>query len=310
MTIRNLIFEGGGVKGVAYLGALRVLDEQGILAGIDRVAGTSAGAITALLLGLGYTVDEIQHEVQTLDFKRFLDDSWGVVRDTERLLEDYGWYKGDAFLQWARDRVAQKMGNPDATFLQCGQAGLRKMFFVGANLASHEVEVYSAETTWDMPVARAVRISMSIPLFFEAVKGPGYNLRVDGGLLWNYPVQLFDNPRYYRRGEGLPGEAAWGPNPQTLGLKLDSAREIARARKQNGPDLVPINDFFDYAKHLVATIMDMQNALHLKSHDSERTVYIDSLGVGATDFDLSDKKKAELVESGRKAMAAYLKLDV
>ena len=43
---RNLVFEGGGVKGIAYAGAVAVLEDKGILPGIRRVAGTSAGAIS------------------------------------------------------------------------------------------------------------------------------------------------------------------------------------------------------------------------------------------------------------------------
>ena len=50
---KNLVFEGGGVKGIAYVGALEVLDREGILKDIKRVAGTSAGAMVAVLIGLG-----------------------------------------------------------------------------------------------------------------------------------------------------------------------------------------------------------------------------------------------------------------
>ena len=55
---RNLVFEGGGVKGIAYVGALEVLDQEGILKDIKRVAGTSAGAMVAVLVGLGYSAAE------------------------------------------------------------------------------------------------------------------------------------------------------------------------------------------------------------------------------------------------------------
>lgn len=52
---RNLVFEGGGVKGIAYVGALGVLEERKITLNIERIGGTSAGAINAILLGLGFT---------------------------------------------------------------------------------------------------------------------------------------------------------------------------------------------------------------------------------------------------------------
>jgi len=83
---RNLIFEGGGVKGIAYVGALEVLTEKGILETVSRVAGTSVGAINAILLGLGFSPEEARRILFSLDFKAFMDDSWGVVRDSQRLV--------------------------------------------------------------------------------------------------------------------------------------------------------------------------------------------------------------------------------
>ena len=91
---RNLVFEGGGVKGIAYVGATEVLEKKGILPSIARVGGTSAGAINALLVGLNYSPTETKQILSQLDFQSFLDDEWGVIRDTNRLLTDYGWYTG------------------------------------------------------------------------------------------------------------------------------------------------------------------------------------------------------------------------
>jgi NTE family protein len=72
---QNLVFEGGGVKGIAYAGALQVLEAKGILNDIRRVGGASAGAINAVLVGLNYTLTEVESILKTLDFKRFMDDS-------------------------------------------------------------------------------------------------------------------------------------------------------------------------------------------------------------------------------------------
>ena len=100
---KNLVFEGGGVKGIAYVGALEVLDKEGILKNIKRVAGTSAGAMVAVLVGLNYTTTEISEILWDLNFKNFLDDNFGMVRDIDRLINEYGWYKGDFF----RDKMAE-----------------------------------------------------------------------------------------------------------------------------------------------------------------------------------------------------------
>ncbi len=86
-NFKNLVFEGGGVKGIAYVGALDVLIEKEILKDIERVGGTSAGAINAILVGLGFSQEETKDILWSLDFKKIMDDSWGVVRDVKRLID-------------------------------------------------------------------------------------------------------------------------------------------------------------------------------------------------------------------------------
>jgi NTE family protein len=59
---RNLVFEGGGVKGIAYVGAMQILEQRGILKDVVRVGGASAGTINALIFALGFDVRE-QHDI-------------------------------------------------------------------------------------------------------------------------------------------------------------------------------------------------------------------------------------------------------
>lgn len=321
---RNLVFEGGGVKGIAYLGALEVLEEKGILGAISRVGGTSAGAITALLVGLGYTRAEIDTQVRALDFKKLLDDSFGMVRDTDRLLKEFGWYKGDYFRDWAGKRIAAKTGNSESTFgdvaARKGNKGFRDLYFMGTNLSTGYSEVFSAEHTPRMCIADAVRISMSIPLFFAAKRSMRGDVYVDGGVLDNYPVKLFDRAKYVESNSHIPdyyekhnkaltrakqGNSPYVFNEETLGFRLDSAAEIALFRDQAEPATEKIDDFFDYVKALVKTIMNAQEGVHLHGDDWQRTIYIDTLGVSTTDFNLSDKTKAALVSSGRKGALNY-----
>ena len=70
-NFKNLVFEGGGVKGIAYGGALDALNAMNALQGIERVAGTSAGAITATLLALGYTSSEVSDIISTTKIKNY-----------------------------------------------------------------------------------------------------------------------------------------------------------------------------------------------------------------------------------------------
>lgn len=319
---KNLVFEGGGVKGIAYVGALRHLQDLGILDDIERVGGTSAGAINAVLLSLGYTPDETRDILSKLDFKNFMDDSWGVARDTRRLIKKFGWYRGKFFRDWIGKRIKKKTGNPFSTFNDFHNAGYKDLYLVATNISTGYYKVYSYEHTPKYRVCDAVRLSMSIPLFFKARRDDRDDVFVDGGVLANYPIKLFDRkkyagrttrdavtPPYYTRINRTRPDAssAYCYNKQTLGFRLDSREEIAMFRDGAEPPHADIEDFFDFSVALINTYMNVQNNAHLHSDDWQRTVYIDSLGVGTTDFDINDERKKALEESGVKGVKEYFK---
>jgi NTE family protein len=193
---KNLVFEGGGVKGIAYIGAMQVLKEKGVLDNIKRVGGTSAGAINATMFALGYDIAEQRRILKKMDFNNFMDDSWGMMRDTERLVEKFGWYKGDFFHDWISGLINKKLRSPNATFRDLQAAGRPALYVYGTNLSTRFGEVFSVEHTPTTRIADAVRISMSIPLFFAAFRNIRNDVYVDGGLLNNFPVKLFDRDKY------------------------------------------------------------------------------------------------------------------
>ena len=325
---KNLVFEGGGVKGIAYVGALEVLDREGILNDIERVAGTSAGAMVAVMVALRYTAEEMRQVLESLNFKDFKDSSKGILRDTIRLLKNYGWYKGDFFRNLMAKLIEKKTGNGEITFEQLEETGkYRKLYLVGADLTTGLSKIFSAsnQETKTVKVADAARISMSIPLFFAAVRGGQDNKHVfvDGGLLDNYTVKTFDRQNYLAdvnnarrteyyekinekfRMQRSTSKNEYVYNKETLGFRLDAKEDIDMflTHKENFNE---INGFFDYTKALVTTLIDFQTNNHLHSDDWQRTVYIDTLGVRAIDFDIPKEKKDELVASGKLYTEAYL----
>lgn len=324
---RNLVFEGGGVKGIAYIGAMQVLEAKGILNMIQRVGGTSAGAINATLFALGFSIAEQRTILKKLDFKKFMDDDIGVIRDTDRLLNKFGWHKGKFFHKWISQHIKKKLGNPNATFEHLKAANKPDLYVYGTNLSTRFGEVFSVEHTPKTRIADAVRISMSIPLFFAAVRNAREDVYVDGGMLNNYPVKLFDRKKYiapanapkmaketdYYKKENKrflkksPSSSPYVYNKETLGFRLDSKQEIGVFRYGAEPVHHEVEDFMDYIKALVATMMENQANLHIHSDDWHRTVYIDTIGVKTTDFKLSDAKKQKLEESGKKGTTEYFK---
>jgi NTE family protein len=325
---KNLVFEGGGVKGIAYVGAMEVLESKKILDKIERVGGTSAGAINAALFALGFSNAETLKILKKLDFNNFMDDSWGFVRDAKRLVEDYGWYKGDFFHDWISKLINNKLGSPHATFKDLREANRPDLYVYGTNLSTHFGEIFSIVHTPSTRIADAVRISMSIPLFFAAFKNARKDVYVDGGVLNNFPVKLFDREKYlssppskansdqarpYYVEENKkflanrPNSSPYIYNKETLGFRLDTKQEIGVFRDGAEPSHVKINDFFDYIKELMITIIDAQATTHLHSDDWHRTIYIETLGVGTTDFNIPDAMKNKLKQSGKNCAEEYFK---
>lgn len=330
MTVqfRNLCFEGGGVKGIAYVGAMQILEQRGYLKEIRRVGGTSAGAINALLFALGYSNQEQRDILVSTDFKKFMDNSFLITNDITRLIKEYGWNKGDFFLKWIGDLVEKKLGNRKATFKDLKISGRPELHVIGTNLSTGYLEVFSIERHENMALVDAVRISMSIPLFFAAVKyGPSENTYVDGGVILNYPVKLFDREKYidmtseseaarsvdyYNRENSIfllnqPDRSPYVYNKQTLGIRLDTQEEIGLFRYGETGSTNKIENFIDYAGALVSAAMNAQENYHLHSDDWQRTIYINTLDVKTTDFKLKNEKKLALINEGIKGTEEYFK---
>src|SRR6185295_16061438 len=146
---RNLVFEGGGIKGLAYGGALEVLDEQRILDKIERVAGTSAGSITAMLVALRYSPREIRRFLVDLDFRELED---GGATGIFRLFTRYGYYRGDTYLELMRCLVAAKAGRRNATFRDLHDHGFLDLHVFSTDLNKTDVREFSFEKSPDFEV--------------------------------------------------------------------------------------------------------------------------------------------------------------
>lgn len=292
--LRNLALEGGGVKGLVYPGALQVMQAEGILPKIENVAGTSAGSIVAALIALGYTPEQMQALMLDLDFRQFEDGS--PLGGPERFFSRFGWFKGDYFLEWMQCRVKEQTGNPNATFadLHKNRPKFKELFVLSTDLSRRRSQVFSFDTSPDLPVAQAVRASMSIPLFFEGYSiddslfgetGEKQDLFVDGGVLDNYPIELFDRN---------------GVNPRTIGLFLVNTKAPANADHR-------IDSFPEYARNLFEALLNVQvNAFNNSPDDQKRTIQINDLGVGTTDFSLSNEMKCKLIQQGVIDTCKYL----
>lgn len=278
----NLVFEGGGIKGLAYGGALQVLSDQNILPNITSVAGTSAGSITAMLVALRYTPEQIRELLVKLDFRQLEDGgSTGIFRIFRR----YGFYRGDAYLDLMRCLVEGKTGEKRSTFRDLHDKGFLDLRVFSTDLNRGNVRELSYEKSPDFEVALAVRMSGSFPLFFASIEDQRKTF-VDGGVVLNYPVNAFDGEQ--------------GLNPATLGFILTNTSSPPPVRK--------IDDILTYGKGLFETLLSAQVVgLEHDPANLERTVVLNDLGISTLDFDLTPKQKQELIDQGAECTCNYLR---
>ncbi|SET91837.1 patatin-like phospholipase family protein [Hymenobacter actinosclerus] len=342
---RNLVMEGGGIRGIAYGGALAELERQGQLRELRRVGGTSAGAIQAALLAVGYAPAEIIGIVNELPVQRLNDGQYIFIGGGARLLKQYGWYRGDAFTTLLAELVGRQTQRPDLTLGELHELAqqqptrYRDLYTTGTNLTRQCVQVFSYETHPHLRVADAVRISMSIPLYFRAVlldaatgqvvaqpaKVQAVEVLVDGGLLANYPLDLFDHPRYLsapapaaptalvassavaKKDAARPDSAARFRNPETLGLRLDRPEQVAVDTQPGGrARLAPyaIQDLGSYIGALYTVALENLNPTH--ASDWPRTVSISTVGFNPKIKRLSAQQKQQLMDSGAAGVREFM----
>ncbi|PVD30272.1 hypothetical protein C0Q70_09536 [Pomacea canaliculata] len=191
----NLVFEGGGMKGIGYCGAIRYLEELEIMHQIKNFAGTSVGALVAVLLAMGCSSKDMECYLKEDIKATFYDASCGVLSIIPNLLCLHGWHTGTGIYEWLGRKLDEKMGSPDATFMEMYHYLHKGVCIVVTNLTHMTTEYCHAKTTPDMPIRLAVRMSMAIPGLFQPVKYTiqgRTNVYVDGGLLCNYPIHSYD----------------------------------------------------------------------------------------------------------------------
>lgn len=294
MKIKNLALKGGGVKGIAYVGALRELNNAGLFSGIERVAGTSVGSLLAGMICAGYSVDEIENLLKNqFDLRKFKN---GL--NPFQIFKKYGIYSGNYILDFIHAFLKKSPKNlpVNVTFRQMRAAGCRDLFVFACDLNLHTIVEFSYDKTPDVVVAEAIRASMSIPLFFKAWQfrdsKPNKHIFVDGGIAFNYPLAFFDNERF-----------APGPdyiNEHAYGLYLyDKSRDIDVDLRFSQPS--------KFLKQLMETLMNTQNIdIGFETAEGNRSIRIDGLGIPGTDFNLSIDDMNNLIQSGSDCAKSFL----
>lgn len=307
----DLVLEGGAVWGTALVGALCVLEERGYVP--QNIAGTSAGAIVASLLAAGYKATEIRDIMFRQNFSTFADPTWEsklpLIGIPVTIWKHLGIHKGDVLLRQLREKLAAKGVR---TFKDLIHPEFKndpkykyRLQVVASNITDRRLLVLPRDAATlgvdpdNLEVALAVRMSMSIPIFFKPMRMRNKQARrtvlvTDGSMLSNFPVWLFD-------AEGTP---EW----PTFGLRLVEEKpqeamlhNLTEQRLRTG-----LGGIIDFATNLLHTMMDAHDRMYLESDTFVRTITIPTMGVPSTNFNMAPSAIDTLYKSGRNSAEEFL----
>ncbi|WP_209325673.1 patatin-like phospholipase family protein [Brevibacterium renqingii] len=312
MATTDLVLEGGGAKLPGLVGAVESLAAAGY--DFHRIAGTSAGAIVGALAASGISADEVRRRVFEQDFAEFEDLSpafritpW--LGKVQGLLFHKGMYLGDALRDFLAETLAEQGVRTwgDLRLPDPGSAIPPERSYRLVVIVSDVSRGRMLRLPWDyedslgveadgQSVAEAVCASAASPFFFRprslparpSTAGGASVLGADGGLLSNFPVDVFD------RKDSRP--ARW----PTFGVMLSARRTPAAQWRPNAST-------FEYARSLLSTMLNAHDRRHIDDPSvTERTIFVDTTGHSSTDFDLSAAAKHDLIASGRTAGEKFL----
>jgi NTE family protein len=301
----DLVLEGGGVKGIALVGAISVLEERGYE--FKRIAGTSAGSVVGALVAAGIKAGELERIMREVDYLKFQDGGLPerlLVGKIASLLARCGIYRGDYLRTWLdgilegkEKRTFADMPYEDDADHPVPEEKRSRLVVMTSDLS----EGCLRRLPWDydrygldragQKVADAVRASMSIPFFFRPVRlpvaGGSKAWLVDGGMLSNFPIDVFDSPTT--------------PRWPTFGIKLSAQPDAAQGlvNRIKGP--------VSMTRAMVDTATGFYDRMHVDSSDAvDRTIFIDTGKISATNFGLSPEDRDQLYENGRRAAVKFL----
>ncbi len=338
--IQYLVFEGGGVRGSAYGGVVDELARAGVLASVQHVAGTSIGAIAAMLVALGYTPLEMNQVLYGANFADFLEHGkpWPITPEfIVRGKQYWSIFTGDGnslspgklLNEWLEERVAKKLGSKFATFRDLTklamsadgrQAGFKQLHIHVTNLSKTQAEMFNYLTKPDVPIALAVRMSATFPGVFGPLglcekiecEEKGHAHATSKACTTDNVSKYGDGgitknlaADYFNKREFLPEGYDFtnnGANPAVLAVKIDTAEEMGLLWSNINPR--PIKGFKDYGMALLDAVQSQHTDIYTQF--SLNVIQVYDQGVDTLKFDLNRDDKKKLIASGFDTTSEWL----
>jgi predicted acylesterase/phospholipase RssA len=268
----TLILSGGGIKGIAFIGCIKYLDEIKLINNFKTYVGSSVGSLTALLLCIGYRYDELQSMFFGIDLLKFM--QYNVTE----LFTKLGIDDGKEFIRLIRVIMKQKINKLDISFKELYKLTGKRLVITGSDITNCKECCFDYIETPDMSVIDAIRISISFALFFTPIE---YNniVYIDGAILDPYPIRYSEDI------------------DKTLGLLIhDIDVKYKNANKNMTNFLMSIIKSFAY------------RMINLSAKDYEKNTVIISLNDNtfAMDFEITNELKEKYIEIGYNSTKQFM----
>ena len=263
--VKNLVLSGGSMKGLAYIGMIKCIEEYNIVKKIDNFIGTSIGACVCFCLLIGFTYEELYDVFINLDINKARNIN---VDNILNFGTTYGVDNGEKIVKILKVFLKKKLQVNSITFSELYEKTQKNITIIGSCLNTTSVEYFNLKNNPNMDVIDALRISISIPLFFTPVIYEN-KYYVDGALTNNYPIDICVNN-----------------NKETLGVVLTS----------NTYTYTEINSIDNYLISIINTNFVHQDKEKIKKyHDITIDLEIEC---NSFDFSLSTDIKKDIINQG------------
>jgi NTE family protein len=283
-TIKKIIFSGGGVKGISYIGVIKCLDELrnsgDVIFDINEVCCVSIGSFVGLLYVLGYTYTELYDEIMSVNINDMKDFK------IKNFVTKYGLDNGKTFTRWIERLIIKRGFSKDITLKQIWNKLGVNFRIVVANINKYKLEIFDYRTNPNLKVTKAIRMSTSIPFVFCAEKYNGC-IYVDGGILNNYPIEMYSDNL-----------------DNVLGCKLMTRGEI-----EGDTNIESIDSLDSYISQVMGCFFAYKERhTTLAYRYLQHTICIDAFKITSpVNFELTDDEKIRLIEMGYKSTFDYFK---
>lgn len=274
-VINKIIFSGGGVKGIAYIGIIKYLEELKMVGSVklevNEVCGVSIGSLVGLLYTVGYTYQELYDEIMQTKMDEMQDFK------IKNFITKYGMDNGKIMTSWIESLLMRKGLNKDTTLRDIWNKYRINFRVVVTNVNRYNIEIFDYIKNPNLKVIKAVRMSTSIPFVFCAERYND-NIYVDGGVLNNFPIKIYDDNL-----------------DNVLGCKLVTNGEFMEENKK-----YEINSFDEYLVHLLACFFaNKERDTTLAYQYTQHTICIHAYKIThPVNFSLTQDEKINLIEMG------------